>query len=114
MARYALLFVVGLLGGGLALPPSARAIDGGPGGGPFHIQCDGFVTGFEGRTGAFIDQFRILCGSYDANTKQIQNRGPLQITIGTSDGGGPASVACPAGWGIQSIAFNNTYKTARP
>ena len=101
----------------LALLPPAWAwdskVEGGPGGGPFRIQCPGgsFMTGFEGRTGAYIDHFRILCGSWDANTRQVQNRGPLQITIGTSGGGGPAGAACPGGWAVNAINFQNTWRS---
>ncbi len=118
MARYIFPFAVALASAcavGLMLSSSAQAtenpIEGGPGGGPFTVTCNGgFMIGFEGRTGAYIDQFRIVCGSFDAVTRQIQNTGSLQATIGTSNGGGPSSAICPPGWGIQSIDFQNTYR----
>src|SRR6185369_5617076 len=99
---------------GSALSSNAYAIDlpvqGGSGGGPFRIQCDpgSFVIGFEGRTGAYIDNFRILCGSFDASTRKIQPRGAVPITIGTSNGGGPAPMPCPAGWAMHAIDYEET------
>ncbi len=114
MVRYIFLFAVTLLAAFAALAPAARAvdlpIDGGPGGGPFRIRCGpgSFITGFEGRTGAYIDHFRIRCGAFDANTRQITPRGALPITIGTSGGGGSASAACPNGWAVFTIQFAST------
>jgi hypothetical protein len=83
-------------------------VEGGPGGGPFRIKCDGFITGFEGRAGAYIDHFRVRCASFDSATRKFQNRGLLQISIGTSMAAGPASASCPAGWALFQIDFENT------
>ena len=62
-----------------SLATPAQAIDlpvqGSGRGGPFRIACPGgsFMTGFEGRTGAWIDNFRIVCASFDASTRQLSN-----------------------------------------
>jgi hypothetical protein len=97
----------------LAAPAGAydTPVEGGPGGGPFRIKCDGgYVAGFEGRTGAFIDHMRILCSPWDGNARRLMGTKPLPITLGTSGGGGPARSACPVGWALFEINFQNTWR----
>jgi hypothetical protein len=97
------------------VPAPTQAIDlpveGGPGGGPFRIKCDGgFVAGFEGRTGAFIDHMRILCSPWDGNARKLLSPTALPITLGKSGGGGAAKSACPTGWALFEINFQNTWR----
>ena len=92
----------------------AQAIDlpvqGSGRGGPFRVACPGgsFMTGFEGRTGGWIDSFRIVCASFDANARQLTNPLSVAKTIGVSGGGGPSSASCPSGWGISGIKYQET------
>lgn len=118
MARLISLSILVLLSvAGASLPATAidLPVEGGRGGGPFRIKCEpgSFVAGFEGRTGAYIDNFRILCASFDPATRRLRPPVPLQITIGLSQGGGPASSVCPAGWGVSQISFQNTWREQR-
>jgi hypothetical protein len=97
-----------------SLATPAQSIDlpvqGSGRGGPFRIACPGgsFMTGFEGRTGAWIDHFRIVCASFDASTRQLTNPLAVAATIGVSGGGGPSSAACPSGWAISGIQYQET------
>jgi hypothetical protein len=79
-------------------------------GGPFRVACPGgsFMTGFDGRTGAWIDQFRIVCASFDPNAREMVNPRPVNVTIGISGGGGPSSASCPGGWAISGINYQET------
>lgn len=90
-----------------------KPIEGGSGGGFFQVKCDGYVTGFEGQTGAYVDHFRLLCASWDPATRTLQNRGALPISVGTSQTGGPAKAACPDGWAIRSVDFTMTFGEKR-
>ena len=64
-------------------------------GGPFRAQCNGgFLVGFTGRVGAWIDNIRPICASWTG--RQLQNPVPNPVQAGVSQGGGPASVACPS------------------
>jgi hypothetical protein len=98
----------------LAAVTTANAVDleilGGKGGGPFRIRCEpgSFITGFEGHTGAYVDHFRIQCGSFDRVTRRITPRGALPIQIGNSGGGGPSSASCPAGWAAFAMELQTT------
>ncbi len=63
-------------------------------GGPFRAQCaGGYMVGFTGRVGAWIDNIRPVCATWDG--RQLVNRVPHAFQAGASQGGGPASVSCP-------------------
>ncbi len=79
-------------------------------GGPFRVSCPAgsFMTGFEGRTGAWIDNLRIVCASFDGSTRKFVNPRPAGGRIGVSGGGGPSSAQCPADWAIARIKYQET------
>ena len=63
-------------------------------GGPYRAQCNGgFLVGFVGRAGAWIDNMRPICASW--NGRQMLNPVTSTPQAGVSQGGGPASAQCP-------------------
>ena len=63
-------------------------------GGPFRAQCTGgYLVGFTGRVGAWIDNVRPICATW--NGRQLLNPVPNAVQAGVSQGGGPASASCP-------------------
>ena len=107
------LAAAGAFGLPLAGPAQAvdTAVEGAPGGAPFRVTCEGgYVSGFEGRSGAFIDHVRVVCSTWDAGARRFRHRGPVQIQLGTSQGGGPTSARCPEGWAVARISFQNTWR----
>jgi hypothetical protein len=86
------------------------AVQGSGRGGPFRVMCPGgsYVVGFEGRTGAWIDNFRIVCAAFDASSRRFVNPRTTGGTIGVSGSGGPSSARCPNGWAIARIKYQET------
>jgi hypothetical protein len=73
----------------LDLPPQGMGR-----GGPFRAQCNaGFMVGFTGRVGAWIDNLRPICATW--NGRQLVNPTSHPFQVGLSQGGGPASASCP-------------------
>jgi hypothetical protein len=95
-----------------AVPASAIDLEvfGSGRGGPFRVTCPAgsYVSGFEGRTGAWIDNFRIVCSSFDPASRRFSNPRPVGATVGVSGKGGPSSARCPAGFAIARIKYQET------
>src|SRR5262245_17331971 len=92
----------------LALTTPANAdlempIRGGDGGAPFgpYVCPPGqWVVGVSGKTGAWVDYMRMICG--DA----AGNRDTDSHAMGNGGGGTSASATCPTGSAVYMIGFN--------
>jgi hypothetical protein len=87
------------LAGAFAAPVPVQALDlpvqGNGRGGPFRAECqNGFMVGFTGRVGAWIDNLRPICATW--NGQQLVDRVPHPVQAGVSRGGGPSSASCPS------------------
>jgi hypothetical protein len=117
MIRNAMLTCVLAAAGALSplAPMPAHASDrvvGGPGGAPFRIKCDGFIVGFEGRSGAWIDHLTIVCGTLDPDKKRFSKTGAVSAGVGAGKGG-PTAASCPSGFAVTAIRFQNTWREGR-
>ena len=81
-------------------------VDGRGRGSPFRVMCDnGYMVGFSGRVGAWIDNLRIVCATWNPNaappswlagTGRLLNPAPNpRVQAGLSQGGAPATSVCP-------------------
>lgn len=89
---------------------------GGPGGTGFTASCPpGYhMVGLEGRTGKWIDKMAPICGSWIPERQGFVNRIHSK-SFGTSEGGAPAAVQCPHGYGLKQWTFWFTVgETLRP
>ena len=70
------------------------------GGNPFTLACaDGsYLTGFEGRIGAWIDKVTIYCAKWNDIQLDVSASMGAKGFPGWSDKGNPADVSCPRGW----------------
>jgi len=72
------------------------------------------MVGLEGRTGKWIDKMTPICGSWIPERQGFVNRIGLKW-VGTSEGGTPAAVQCPHGYGLKQWTFWMTVgETLRP
>jgi len=86
--------------------PFLLPVQGGGGGGGFFAACppDHFVVGLRGRTGAWIDNMRLICAHGG-----VPNLGaPFDhgFVIGNSVGGADAVAQCPRNTFVGNIRFN--------
>lgn len=90
-------------------------VEGGPGGGYFRVTCPdgGYVVGLDGRTGAWIDGVRPICGIWDNASKRLRVTGPHRTYVGGPEGG-PSSAPCPDGSIVTGMEFANTWSDKNP
>lgn len=104
------LFGAALLFGSPFGAEPARATDlravGGSGGNDYRFEgnAPGYVVGFQGKMGAWIDQLQIVCAGWDANAVSLLQGEPSEA-VGDSTGGEPGSELCPEGWAIVETAI---------
>jgi len=105
------LFLLVLLNGWLVLlsspvPAAQFEVYGGPGGESFTALCpSGYhMVGLEGRTGKWVDKMAPICGSWIPERQGFVNRIATKA-VGTSEGGAPAGVGCPHGYGLKKWTF---------
>jgi hypothetical protein len=72
------------------------------GGNPFTLACEegSYMTGFEGRAGAWIDKVTIHCAKWNAKTLKLGepvSQSSSQGFAGWSDKGNPTDAHCPRG-----------------
>jgi len=97
------VFVMAIL---LAIPASAVVLESiGEGrGSPFRAECPGgFLVGFQGRVGAWIDNFKVVCESWGQG-----KRDAIDPQVGASHGGGPSFGRCPVGSAVKEIHPHDT------
>ena len=78
-------------------------------GSPIRVVCPGgYLVGFHGRIGSWIDNFQIVCASFDAARRQFVNATPMTPTFGLSQGGAPAEVLCNGDEAVRTITAHDT------
>lgn len=70
------------------------------GGNPFALTCEegSYLTGFEGRVGAWIDKVTIYCAKWNDIQLDVSSSMGAKGFAGWSDGGNPGDASCPRGW----------------
>src|SRR5262245_34776220 len=88
-----LVLIVGISSGNVTPQTHANPFEmevvGGNGGVPFYYVCpnNGWLVGVDGRAGAFIDSFRLLCAPLPRETRKYGNHFVDPRLIGNSQGG---------------------------
>ena len=78
------------------------ATEKGKDGAPFQFECESgsYLSGFEGRAGAWIDHLRIVCSRWDAARGKLEPPVVVDRQVGQSDGGDPTREVCPTGLAV--------------
>jgi hypothetical protein len=104
---------------GFGLPVAAVAaeqnIEGvGTGGDYFRIDCpNGYMVGFQGRVGAWVDQLRIVCAPWLPNEREFGSSNAPEKKAGASGGGRLRSPAkCRDDSAIKAVEFRFTREDA--
>lgn len=77
-------------------------MDKAQGGEPYYVECKRgtYLSGFEGRAGAWIDHVRIVCARWDAQSGRLEPPMAEETQIGQSQGGEETHAVCPTGLAI--------------
>ncbi len=111
-----LVFVGALVLSHAAARATQFEVYGGPGGQPFTALCPAgyHLVGLEGRTDKWVDKMAPICGSWIKEREGFVNRISMKW-VGASEGGTPAAVQCPHGYGLKQWTFWFTVgETLRP
>ena len=101
-----------------AAPPAfgANPIQGGPGGGPFRLQCGNgqYVTGVEVHSGTLIDSIAAYCSFYDAGKRMFSAGVPRLTKPAGGPGGSGRAARCADNQALVQIKYGFTRNGNKP